>query len=146
MSKDNSNDNNGNNNNSNSNNTQEGHFGGPVGKGNPPKSGQFKKGQSGNPKGQPKKKKNSFKEDVAEILNSKVELKNGKGKEVVRKIILQNLAAKATKGDATALKYIFPLIKMTDDSPEMEMLPEDEAIIKDVAESLGYKKENKNDS
>jgi hypothetical protein len=135
MSQDNSNNDNGNN----SNHNKEGHFGGSAGYKNPPKSGQFKKGQSGNPRGKPKKKKNSFKEDVEEILNSTAEIKGTGKKEVVRKIVLKNLIAKATKGDPTALKYVFPLLKMTDDSPEMEILPEDEKILKDVAESLGYK-------
>lgn len=38
---------------------KKGHFGGSVGKGNPPKENQFKKGQSGNPRGRPPKSKNT---------------------------------------------------------------------------------------
>ena len=46
-----------------------------VGYGKPPKSGQFKPGQSGNPKGRPKGAKN-FKTELEEELLEKIQIKN----------------------------------------------------------------------
>ena len=47
-------------------NNDNGHFGGPVGHKNPPKAGQFKPGQSGNPRGRPKQQRSNI---VAEFDN-----------------------------------------------------------------------------
>lgn len=48
------------------NNNDDGHFGGPVRYQNPPKAGQFKPGQSGNPRGRPKQQSSNV---VTEFYN-----------------------------------------------------------------------------
>jgi len=78
-----------------------------VGYGRPPKHGQFKKGQSGNPKGRPKGAKN-FRTEVEEILRSTVTVKHaGKPKSVrTIKAALMRLKEKALKGDQRALEHL----------------------------------------
>ena len=49
-----------------------------VGRGKPPKSGQFEKGISGNPEGRPKRKREPV--DVVAILNESLEVKTSGGR------------------------------------------------------------------
>lgn len=78
-----------------------------LGYGNPPKSGMFKKGQSGNPKGRRKRVKN-FKTELKDVLNSKVTV-NVAGKPTsvsTVKAALLRLKEKALKGDPRALDLL----------------------------------------
>lgn len=74
-----------------------------VGYCKPPKHSQFKKGQSGNPKGRPKGQRNMATE-IADELNEKVRVDdNGKVKKLrKRRVIIKTLANKAMKGDVRA--------------------------------------------
>ena len=78
-----------------------------VGYGKPPKSGQFKPGQSGNPKGRPKAPP-TFEDLIAKEANKKITLTVGGAKvqltqaEVVAKALMQ----KAMKGDIAAAKLV----------------------------------------
>lgn len=78
-----------------------------VGYGKPPKSGRFKKGQSGNPKGRPKRVKN-FQTELKEVLSSKVTIKDkGRPKSVSTvQASLMRLKEKALKGDPRALNTL----------------------------------------
>lgn len=67
------------------------------GYGDPPKESQFKPGQSGNPKGQPRKTP-EIEELLAEVLGED-------GSEA--KLIIQALIKKAKKGDVRAAEVVF---------------------------------------
>ena len=75
-----------------------------IGKGRPPKSTQFKPGQSGNPKGRPKGKRN-FATELEEILTAPVPIsENGRRRKVTsRMAALMKLRKKALEGDGRAL-------------------------------------------
>ena len=78
-----------------------------AGYGKPPKSGRFKKGQSGNPKGRPKGVKN-FQTELCSVLRSKVTVTEaGKPKSVSTvEAALMRLREKALKGDQRALEIL----------------------------------------
>ena len=78
-----------------------------AGYGKPPKSGMFKKGQSGNPKGRPKGVKN-FQTELCSVLRSKVTVTEaGKLKSVSTvEAALMRLREKALKGDQRALEIL----------------------------------------
>ena len=78
-----------------------------AGYGKPPKSGRFKKGQSGNPKGRPKGVKN-FQTELCSVLRSKVTVTvAGKSKPVgTVEAALMRLREKALKGDQRALEIL----------------------------------------
>ena len=81
-----------------------------VGYGKPPKHSQFKKGQSGNPKGRPRGKRNMA-SLVAEVLAQKVTITaNGKRKRVSSETaLLLRLREKALGGDLRALQIMLSL-------------------------------------
>jgi hypothetical protein len=81
-----------------------------VGYGKPPEHTQFKKGQSGNPKGRPKGAKN-LKTIVQEVLSAKVLAKEGDKVTSVSKLegIVINQTNKALKGDAKAASQVLSL-------------------------------------
>ena len=79
-----------------------------VGYGRPPKSGQFKPGKSGNPKGRRPGSKNES-TLINEILQSKVELRDGGKvrKVTVEEAILLRFRNDALKGDVKAANFLF---------------------------------------
>ena len=85
----------------------------------PPKSGQFRPGQSGNPKGRPKGSKNTYKL-LDEILNEKVQIvKNGNPIKIPKKLaMLLQAANKAAKVDLKALQILIPLMIEADNKNE----------------------------
>ncbi len=106
-----------------------------VGYRKPPRHRQFKKGQSGNPKGRPKGAKN-IETELAEELQEKIVVReNGKPMVVSRqRAILKSLEAKALKGDTRAANVLLKLADkylLPDESqPEERVLtPEDKAIL-----------------
>ena len=78
-----------------------------VGHGRPPKHGQFKKGQSGNPKGRPRKA-SSFKADLAAELQEKLSLtENGKERKISKqRAFCKTLVAAAIKKDIRAVNAL----------------------------------------
>lgn len=81
-----------------------------VGYKKPPKANQFKKGQSGNPKGRPKKSKNANKL-VHDLLNEEMQFaENGAVKTgPKREVTLRTQTAKAVKGDHRATDRVLAM-------------------------------------
>lgn len=89
----------------------------PVGYRNPPKHTQFKKGQSGNPKGRPKGSTNLH-ELTKKLLSRPVTVtRNGKATKMpMIEVILTKLISMAANGDHKATKTLFELLGTS--SPE----------------------------
>jgi Family of unknown function (DUF5681) len=85
---------------------------GPVGYGRPPVERRFKPGQSGNPKGRPKNRK-----DVAgmlkDILERPIKIRGGSGVRNITMLqaILEVTANKAVAGDARALGFVMQVVE-----------------------------------
>jgi hypothetical protein len=92
---------------------------------NPPKSGQFKKGQSGNRKGRPPGVKN-FKTEVTEELSQNISIReNGTVKKVSKRLaMVKSELAKALQGDNKSFNSVVKLmeryIEEVDDTDEEE--------------------------
>jgi hypothetical protein len=101
----------------------------------PPKSTQFKKGRSGNPKGRPKGARN-FKTVVQETLDQPVTLREGERVRNVssREAAMIQLRGKALKGDQRALERLLALAERHDfeqaaDEAESQLHQDDQQII-----------------
>ncbi len=115
-----------------------------VGYGNPPKHGRFKPGQSGNPKGRPKRRKN-FLTELQEELSELVSItENGKTLKVSKqRVLVKSLFNRASKGEPKALAAIFNLIEKAgpvdgvgqDDNGKLST--EDQAIMDELLAKLG---------
>lgn len=90
-----------------------------VGYGKPPKKTQFKPGQSGNPKGRPKKP-NDIKTNVNELLDTKIPVRGWDGEQRPdgRKAIAMALVSRALKGDLRAIEKVSALDRQLGDEFE----------------------------
>lgn len=81
-----------------------------VGYGHPPRHTQFKKGQSGNPKGRPRGSLN-IATILARTLREKVVVnENGRRRTITKlEAAVKQIVNKAAAGDAAAIKYLFGL-------------------------------------
>lgn len=123
-----------------------------VGYKKPPKETQFRKGQSGNVAGRPRKSKNANKL-AHDILNEEMAFtENGVSKTASkREIAMRTLAAKALKGDQRAANLLIAMDdayqdQLTDNRASSDrsndlMLAEDEAILADLL-SKGSRNDN----
>ncbi|WP_375550750.1 type II restriction endonuclease [Rhodophyticola porphyridii] len=78
-----------------------------VGYGKPPKSGQFQKGKSGNPRGRPKGAR-GLKTDLKAELGERVTItENGRTRKLTKQqLMVKQLTAKAVKGDMRAISKL----------------------------------------
>ena len=78
-----------------------------VGYGKPPKNTQFKRGQSGNPRGRPKRTRN-FKTDLQEELDAPVTISEGGQTKTIsrQQAIIKRTVEKALKGDLRAAQML----------------------------------------
>lgn len=95
-----------------------------VGFKKPPKHAQFKKGQSGNPKGRPNGTRN-FKTDLREELDGKIRVQEGPQGRVISKqqALIKRLLELALKGNMRAIQILTGLIPKyfsVDDVAEVE--------------------------
>jgi Family of unknown function (DUF5681) len=83
------------------------------GRGRPPKHSQFKKGQSGNPTGRPKKVA-SFKSDLAAELQEKLSVtENGRERKISKqKAFCKTLVAAAIKKDIRAVNALLACMRL----------------------------------
>jgi hypothetical protein len=96
-----------------------------VGYGRPPKRGQFKRGQSGNPSGRRKRTK-LFSERVLEALNEKVTItENGRKRTITKcEALAKQVANKGAGGDLKSIKFLFEILDGVD---ELERVARSEA-------------------
>lgn len=92
-----------------------------VGYRKPPKKNQWKKGQSGNPKGRPKGTKN-LSTDLMEELSEMIHVNEGGERKRISKqrAVLKQLAAKALEGDLKAMQTLLTLAIEVIESKERE--------------------------
>ena len=83
-----------------------------IGYGKPPKSGQFKKGISGNLSGRPKKPSDSASELMKELQSKVTYHENGKRKAITKSVgINRQVVNKALSGNLQAARMVFDWIR-----------------------------------
>jgi hypothetical protein len=119
-----------------------------VGYGKPPKSGQFQKGLSGNPKGRPSGTKN-IATDLQEELSSKIPVREGNKETFISKqrALIKALSTKALKGDIRAINTLIRMIERTipiepDDIDEKPLSANDEELMKEFLSRNGIEGES----
>jgi hypothetical protein len=87
-----------------------------IGYGKPPKSGQFKKGVSGNPSGRPKKP-TDFLSALLREANSEVPInENGKQKKAKKiEVVAKQVMNKAASGSIQAQRLLFKLLQQAEE-------------------------------
>ena len=120
-----------------------------VGYGKPPKHTRFKPGQSGNPKGRPRKQRN-LRTVVKEALKEKITIREGERTRTVSRLdaIVRVTINNALKGDAKALAAFIQLIRPTGlmgEEPETasrdSVGADDDAILAEFLERQGIVKQ-----
>ena len=97
-----------------------------VGYGKPPVATRFPKGQSGNPTGRPKGRKN-FDTVILDTLAARIVVMEG-GRRVLKskfQIAVMQLANKAAAGDLRAIKQMHAMLPLLDGSGPQEMAKPD---------------------
>lgn len=99
-----------------------------VGYGKPPTETQYKKGQSGNPKGRPSKSKN-MNTLLDEELDRLITLRDGNGVRQIstREAIIKQMIQGALKGDLRQLQFLFRHLESRNDPEPFHVTAEDEA-------------------
>lgn len=113
-----------------------------VGYCHPPKETQFKKGQSGNPKGR-KRKPESVRDQTESALSRKVTVtEGGRTKKLsVQEVIIRGQISKAIKGDLKSAAFLFHLLNApeyadTDLIDQADLLAEDQAMLDEMIRKI----------
>ena len=95
-----------------------------VGYGKPPKSGQFRKGQSGNPKGRPKGSKN-LATIVLRESRQPVRINGPRGSRSVTKLeaTVMQLGNKAAQGEIRSQREFISLVRVSEEAANSEGSP-----------------------
>ena len=90
-----------------------------VGRGRPPQHTRFKKGESGNPKGRPKRQE-SFEQLARRVLNALVIIQEDGRPLTISKqeLVLKQLANKAAAGDPGAIREALKLKQIAEQHPD----------------------------
>jgi hypothetical protein len=106
-----------------------------IGYKRPPKSGQFKQGRSGNPKGRPKGARNFLTLLEQELGQSIIVNENGRKKKITRlQAMVKRMVAGALQGEHRSLLTLIEILKRTgrfEDASIDSLLPEDYETILD---------------
>ncbi len=122
-----------------------------IGYGKPPKDSQFKKGQSGNPKGRPAGVRN-FKTELNEVINSKVTVnRDGKKQSIsAKRAVFLKLTEKSLSGNVPAIRTLIDLIRTYDeeeiDSAARDLSAEDTRILERFIEQIQNQTRHEDDS
>lgn len=116
-----------------------------VGYKRPPKSGQFKKGQSGNPKGRPKKPPlpDALAETVLAVAGQNVSIKNGGETISLEEAVVRKSFETATKGNAHAQRTVLQELRRAHTAKEAEATAEAEKIAEEVRFWIAYRDEER---
>jgi hypothetical protein len=98
-----------------------------IGYGKPPKTGQFKKGKSGNPRGRPKGSLNLATDLTAELGEHITVREDGRPRKVSKqRALIKSLMAKALQGDVRAMASLLALYaRVITEPPHDEAMPID---------------------
>ena len=115
-----------------------------VGYGKPPKKNQFKKGQSGNPKGRPKQSR-SHSVLMEEELGQQIKVKEGNKTITMSKseAVVKQLINKGIKGDLRAVKIV--LDHLQDIEPESKVAQSISANDRKIIDGFLKKESEQND-
>lgn len=106
----------------------------------PPKEHQFKKGQSGNPKGRPKKKKSTTVAEIArsELLEPMLAQVGGKTIELPAiQIAMKRALLDAAKGNTSSQRLVLSLAKthLTNRAVDIPLAPEEQALLMELLDN-----------
>ncbi len=112
-----------------------------VGYGRPPKTSQFKPGQSGNPKGRPKGAK-SLDGHLDNLLQQRVKIKDHAGERHISKLeaVAMRLVETALGGDLKAMQFLLtreakrPVASGSEDSSALS--PSEQQLLQEVLEAI----------
>jgi len=99
-----------------------------IGYGKPPKEGRFAKGQSGNPRGRPKKRKDAREKTLGtaftDALNEEITARDGtKLVRITRKqMMVRSLVEKSAKGSKRALRKLLKLSTLVEKDPDRQIV------------------------
>lgn len=124
-----------------------------VGFGKPPRDSRFKKGQSGNPKGRPRGKKNASTVILRALTGKVVINENGRRREVTKfEAGIIQLANKAAVGDFRAVSLVTQLIRLAEERVQQETVTTtplkdiDQRVLQGLMERLNSEEEEGKDA